>query len=649
MAEDNLNDQAKQYSDKMGDLSAQFKYINRNIEEMGRGLEGSNIAMDLLSESARGLGRSLGENKDILDKIKEGEISYSEAKKLQLEAEERANQLSSEREELIKKLATMSEGADKEKLEAMNRQMKKMEDIAKEEADSLNDASDLAKKGQSRIADGFDKMGGFLSKMGLSNASKEIGKMAANTRKTKIAGGGLAKMFDGPVAGALSKLGKTNPFLIMLGLITSIVKLVLEVNSEVAKLGRDLGVSGEAAARVRQHFVNIAHAVNEFGVEYKQIAESAGHLNEALGTSANIISGDVLGGMAMLQHRMKLTAEATVGFGKAALMSGESVDSIAESAVKGAKATEEEFGVRVDLNKVLEKTGKIGGQLRGIYGANFQLLSKSVAKAQLLGMELSEVASNSKQMLNFHSSIENEMKAELFLGKQLNLEQARLASLTGDYDTYMEEIRKNAGDFYEFSKMNVLQQNALAGALGMSTDSLADMLMQEEDLLALKERARAEGDKQTLQYLEQQSAQEAFQAALEKMKMLFVNIAANIENMRIPGWMARMMGNKDLAGKRLMDLHNEESIKKASAKLTGVTADQSIYDTETISGGRRAPSLPFQATGIREKIGGDNGGWTQEEKAALINGTYANKTITQTKFGTKNNTDYTKFSYGPKY
>ena len=166
MAEDNLNDQAKQYSDKMGDLSAQFKYINRNIEEMGRGLEGSNIAMDLLSESARDLGRSLGENKDILDKIKEGEISYSEAKKLQLEAEERANQLSSEREELIKKLATMSEGADKEKLEAMNRQMKKMEDIAKEEADSLNDASDLAKKGQSRIADGFDKWEVFYLKWG---------------------------------------------------------------------------------------------------------------------------------------------------------------------------------------------------------------------------------------------------------------------------------------------------------------------------------------------------------------------------------------------------------------------------------------------------------------------------------------------------
>ena len=196
------------------------------------------------------------------------------------------------------------------------------------------------------------------------------------------------------------------------------------------------------------------------------------------------------------------------------------------------------------MNKVLERTGQIGGQIRGIYGANFELMSKSVAKAQLLGMELKDVVSSSKGMLNFHSSIEKEMKAELFLGKQLNLETARLASLTGDYDTYMDEIRKNAGDFLEFSRMNVLQQDALAGALGMSSDQLSDMLLQEEDLLALKERARLEGDKETLANLEQLSAQQAFQAALEKMKKLFINIAANLENLKIPGWLSKLLTGK---------------------------------------------------------------------------------------------------------
>ena len=100
-----------------------------------------------------------------------------------------------------------------------------------------------------------------------------------------------------------------------------------------------------------------------------------------------------------------------------------------------------------------------------------------------------------------------------------------------------------------------------------------------------------------------------------------------------------------------MDIHNEDSLKDAMGKLTDKTTNEDIYDEETISGprGRGTPSLP-QQTLPRENIYGETrGGWTKEEKEALINGTYANKTITQDKFGTKNNNDYTKFSYGPKY
>ena len=77
------------------------------------------------------------------------------------------------------------------------------------------------------------------------------------------------------------------------------------------------------------------------------------------------------------------------------------------------------------------------------------------------------------------------MKAELFLNKSLNLERARLAALTNDFATLQEEITKNAGDYVDFAQMNALQQEALAGALGMSSDQLADMLLQEADLVAV--------------------------------------------------------------------------------------------------------------------------------------------------------------------
>ena len=79
-------------------------------------------------------------------------------------------------------------------------------------------------------------------------------------------------------------------------------------------------------------------------------------------------------------------------------------------------------------------------------------------------MELQEVVSTSKSLLDFQSSIDAELQAELFTGKQINLERARLFSLTGDYEGLTREINKEVGDFYEFSKLNVLQQDALAKA-----------------------------------------------------------------------------------------------------------------------------------------------------------------------------------------
>ena len=95
-------------------------------------------------------------------------------------------------------------------------------------------------------------------------------------------------------------------------------------------------------------------------------------------------------------------------------------------------------------------------------------------------MELQEVAAAGRSLLNFEESISNELNAELLLGKQINLERARLAALTGDYEELTREINKNIGDFGDFTQMNVLQQESLAKAVGMQADQLADILFKQE-------------------------------------------------------------------------------------------------------------------------------------------------------------------------
>ena len=68
----------------------------------------------------------------------------------------------------------------------------------------------------------------------------------------------------------------------------------------------------------------------------------------------------------------------------------------------------------------------------------------------------------------------------MLLGRDINLEKARLAALNGDQATLAKELRKEAGTFSDFTKMNVIQQEALAKAVGMQSDDLADILFKQE-------------------------------------------------------------------------------------------------------------------------------------------------------------------------
>ena len=539
---DDLNKGVEDFGKNIDNLSTSFKYTLAQIKSLGKGVEAGGAHFIQFVNASKELGNNLKDNKDLMEKIVEGEIDANKAKELQKESQEKHNKLLEKARTIRDKMNDEGSKASDSKKKAMDHQIKRLKYSAIVESNQMKKALDQAKKGESRVSKELSGMAGKMKSWGLKGTADHFEKMAVSARKSKQEGGSLAKTVDKKLVGGLEKFGKMNWFGMLVGLLVEAGRAMLKVNQEVTELGRGLGVSLPKARDIRQHFVNLEADAGKLKLTYEDIMKSSNALNKSLGTSATMISGDILIGMAQMETRMHMTTEATMGFAKAAIASKKTVFDLRDSALEGALATEKEFGVRVDLRKVLEKTGKISGQLRGIYGNNFNLLSKTVAKAQLLGMTMKEVASSSKSMLNFQSSIESEMKAELFLGRQLNLEQARLAALTGDHATYMDEIVKNAGDFVDFSQMNVMQQNALAEAMGMSTDQLADMLLQQADLNSLKEKARDIGADEAASRLEEISAQEALNGAMEKLKNIFINLMAKIEDFEVPKLLGKLLG-----------------------------------------------------------------------------------------------------------
>jgi len=192
----------------------------------------------------------------------------------------------------------------------------------------------------------------------------------------------------------------------------------------------------------------------------------------------------------------------------------------------GIVAAQKQTGVQINARKVFQEIGKLSAGITSKFQQNPEALAKAVAQAKALGTSLETAEKVSESLLNFETSIENELKAELITGKQINLERARMAALMGDQKAVAEELSKQAVDFNTFSEMNVIAQKSLAEALGLSADQLSDQLFKQQYLNKSREEILAIGGKEALQRMEQLTSQEKFNNAVDKLKDLLGNLVA---------------------------------------------------------------------------------------------------------------------------
>jgi hypothetical protein len=212
-------------------------------------------------------------------------------------------------------------------------------------------------------------------------------------------------------------------------------------------------------------------------------------------------------------------------------------------------------GVLLNEKSLLKDIGKVSAATTLSFGKNPKLIGEAVATAKSLGMEMSKVEGIADSLLDFESSIENELSAELLLNKDLNLEKARQYALNNDMAGVAREIAEQAGSSAEFGKMNRIQQEALAKSVGMNRDSLAETLFIQEQLKGatgdeaeeqerlLQNRikqvglaqATAEMEKDGIKGLREQNSQaEKFEAIMMKIKDVFVQLVTPIMEMISP-------------------------------------------------------------------------------------------------------------------
>jgi len=309
------------------------------------------------------------------------------------------------------------------------------------------------------------------------------------------------------------------------GIFKIIIDSAFRFNKISTEIGKNLGYSAEKADAVATKFVDIAQNSSNINVTLANLGEAMNDLNESTGFVANY-SADALETQVMLTKQFGLTGKEAAGIYELSVLTGKSSSQVNDNMVGAFVNTRNQLRAGVPFKAVMAEAAKVSGQLAANLGNNPSQIVKAVTQAKALGTTLEQVKNQGEALLNFETSLENELKAELLTGKQLNLERARAAALTGDQVALAEELNKNVGSLEEFQGMNVLQQKALAEAVGLTADELADQLRKQK-LAQESGKSLAQITKEeALEAEKRQAVQDKFNQAVLKLQDFFGNLVA---------------------------------------------------------------------------------------------------------------------------
>ena len=363
--------------------------------------------------------------------------------------------------------------------------------------------------------------GGLADKLGFKEARMEAESFALKSKDG-------ADKFN--VAGKyITTLGKN--LLKSLGpltLITAFLKGLLQANAETVKLQKSFLLTSEQAVDLRQEMSTVANTTGNINITATKLLGTMSSINDQFGFVARF-SDETLVNTTRLTEQVGLAAESANALAGLTEIQGANAEELYENTVGTSLELAKQTGIQITAEKLFSEIAKTTGTVRANLGSNPVEIAKAIQKAQEFGASLEQVAAAGESLLNFEQSIEAELSAELLLGKNLNLERARAAALAGDQVTLAEELKQQAGSFAEFSSMNVIQQKALADAMGMSKDELADTLYQQELQLKGAEQVRAElaatGQDEAVRALDAQTAQDKFNKTMEKLQAIVVDVA----------------------------------------------------------------------------------------------------------------------------
>ena len=321
----------------------------------------------------------------------------------------------------------------------------------------------LIKSGRQDLADKYKK-------------EKEIIGVTKGSLKQQHLSNSLFSLGDELLSGMLGTMkGFINPW-------TALAALAVAFSGTLDEIGGKFGAVGIQSLDVRNNLMDAQVEATKLGKSMSDVLDATTQLtdnfgvgfSEALKLSSSVVDTSVALGITVTE------AGDLIGSFKAlAGLSADQATTLAKNVTLLAKASD------VAPQQILRDMAGSSETIAEFTDASGTNIARAAIQARKLGISLSDVASSAKSLLDFQSSYQNSLEASVLVGKQINVERMMELSLAGDLEGLQQEQIKQLGTQAEWGKLNVLQREALAKAVGLSVDQAAKLINKEKEAVSL--------------------------------------------------------------------------------------------------------------------------------------------------------------------
>jgi hypothetical protein len=369
-----------------------------------------------------------------------------------------------------------------EALKEINEQLEAEKENTQSISDNLSEQAKSAAEIETKVGIGGKLLEGFKKIPILGDildvgGAKEAMQAAAASGASGFSTIGTGIKALGPSLKAA--LGPLGLILVAVEAVKALVDAMFEADKRVTDLSKNLQISKEEARGIDGYFKSIKGSLETQYNLTKNIYQAQAELSE-LSAASVLFSKETLDAQIQLTKEYGLQAQDAANLNKIFTTNDELATDALVTAAKTTSQFFKQTKVLMSERKLLEQASKVSGQLLVSFKGSTKELINAVAKANLLGITLEKAKNISMSMLNFEESISSELEAELLTGKNLNFERARSLSLQGKFVEAAEEAVKQVGTLERFQNMNVIAQQAIAKAAGLTVDELSDALVQQK-------------------------------------------------------------------------------------------------------------------------------------------------------------------------